>query len=252
MEADLSRFVIQIALLALPGILGSKLYRKLRGRVEKKNWEDFVEILLFSLASYLILSAIVLWCSGAAPARGGEKGEASVGTVYVFQALFKEVDPEDWQELFSQIAWASLIGLGLGLAASYVHRFGVVPFLGRVVFATKRTGDEDIWDVFHTSLKVRWLFVRDHKLGLMYYGFVRHYSDLGKDRELVLENVDVFSNDTAEFCYSVPVLHVCRSKFDLTLEVPAELGDNNSGEQEAEEEIKNGEKGTCTAGKSPE
>ena len=48
----LSGFVIRILFLALPGIIGSKIYKKLRGRPGRETWENFVEILLFSVVAY--------------------------------------------------------------------------------------------------------------------------------------------------------------------------------------------------------
>lgn len=51
---SLSSFLIRIIFLALPGIISSVLYRKLRGRPVRKDWEDYVEIAIFSLASYAL------------------------------------------------------------------------------------------------------------------------------------------------------------------------------------------------------
>jgi hypothetical protein len=49
---NISAFVVRLLFLALPGILGARLYRALRGKRVQKDWEDFVEIALFSLLSY--------------------------------------------------------------------------------------------------------------------------------------------------------------------------------------------------------
>jgi len=49
---SLSSFLIRIIFLALPGIIASIIYRKLIGRRVRKDWEDYVEIAIFSLLSY--------------------------------------------------------------------------------------------------------------------------------------------------------------------------------------------------------
>jgi hypothetical protein len=54
---DIDAAIIRIAFFALPGLLASKLYRKLRGPTRKRVWEDFVELLLFTTLSYLPLAA---------------------------------------------------------------------------------------------------------------------------------------------------------------------------------------------------
>jgi hypothetical protein len=43
----------------------------------------------------------------------------------------------------------------------------------------------------------RLAFVRDNKLNLVYYGLLEQYSDPGETRELLLSNVSVYTNDTA-------------------------------------------------------
>ena len=44
-------FVVRILFLLLPGAIGSVIYWKLKGRNTQKDWEDFFEIVFFSLIS---------------------------------------------------------------------------------------------------------------------------------------------------------------------------------------------------------
>jgi len=199
-----SAFVIRMALTALPGILASKLYRKLRGRTEKKNWEDFVEILVFSLGGYAIYGA----------ASGLLGAEAAA-----FRVLFdesKSFHAKEWGEILA----ASSISLFLALIASGAHQYGLVMKLGHWLRVTKRSGDEDIWYLFHDGQTREWVYVRDHKTKLLYFGWILAYSDSERERELILEDVNVYTNDTAEQLYAVKTMYVSRSSHDLSIEVP--------------------------------
>ena len=243
---NFSAFVIRIAFLALPGLLGSKLYRKLRGRTQKKNWEDFLEILLFSLASYMVLALAVAAYSGAFGAQGerapakeastqqttqpAAKTSKGEWTIPPIDAIWRSGKPLAWDRILT----ASIIGLSLGIVAAYVHNFSLVNRAAIRLKATKRSGDEDVWHELFNSANVQWVFVRDHKLSLVYYGYVRRFSDSEKQRELLLENVDVYTNDQAEPLYSAPALYLSRNSDELTVELPREIGDNESDEVERE------------------
>ena len=163
----LSSFLIRIIFLALPGIVGSILYRKLKGKDSLKDWEDVLEILLFSLLSYAlyglgieILNAIG-WTNS---------------TITAFQALFNETIPIAWREVLI----ASGTGVLLAFFASALYTHKTINRIGRFLRVTRRFGDEDVWNYFNNIREVNWVFVRDHKLDLIYFGWISVYSDSEK------------------------------------------------------------------------
>ena len=228
---DLSAFVIRIAFLALPGLLASALYRKARGRITKKPWEDFLEVMIFSLMSYLLL-ALVISCNNyirknqnkttVIKADSETNPEVSNNTDYkcwpeltIFNAFCDDKVALNWQE----IGYASIIGLILAGIASYIHSYNAITWLLRKIRATRRVADEDIWELFHNSRKADdWLFIRDHKLNLVYFGCITFFSDSEKDRELVIEDVSVF-DENSKLLYECPGLYISRNEFDLTMEL---------------------------------
>ena len=214
---ELSPFVIRLAVLAMPGILASSLYRTLRGVPDKRNWEVATRIFLFSFVSYVLyamiapmVTMVTRMVTGSAGSEGASANDA------ILQALYDHSMPLEW----SQIFWASMIAVVLAFVACGVKHYGLPNRLGVLLRVTRAIGDEDIWEYFHRRSDVDWVFVRDHKLGLVYYGSVRAYSDSGRDRELVLTDVDVSSNDDGTYLYSASVIYVSRRSHELTLEVP--------------------------------
>ncbi len=64
---------------------------------------------------------------------------------------------------------------------------------------------------------IGWVTVRDHKLDLYYYGWIEAWSDSGEERELILREVEVYKNSTAEFLYESDVIYISRKHDDLTI-----------------------------------
>jgi hypothetical protein len=97
--------------------------------------------------------------------------------------------------------------------------------IGQVIRATNRAGDEDVWHFFHNSStepwSSEWIIVRDHKVGLQYFGAVSHWSESGEDRELLLMQVSVFRNSDGTKLYDCDHMYICRNKDDLTMEIHA-------------------------------
>lgn len=240
---DITFPIIKIAFFALPGLTASKVYRKLRGPSDKKPWEDFVELLFFTVTTYLLYAALLtLWCH----ATLSPPNPASQSPPLVPQeSLLCEVAPATpptkpappdpiaipelsipWLQWSNQpLRWqdplfASILGIIVGFVASYFQRYKVINRLGRLLRATNRYGDEDVWEYFHNSPQTpEWLIVRDHKTDLVYFGAIHVFSDTGKERELLMEDVDVFSNqEPVTKLYSVSSMYLCRAPHDLTIE----------------------------------
>ena len=241
---ELSAFVLRTALLFFPGILGALVYRKLRGRPEKKIWEDFVQVLVFSLISYG--ASRILIFMPFAEAAGDKRSIASTrpataskpstdtasedGTKgpSALEALCDQTKPLNWSEL----SIASGFGVIFGFVGGYIHRYSIVNRIGLKIRASNRFGDEDIWETFLNG-RAKWVIVRDLRRNMMFFGFVRYYSDSGKQREILLEEVDVYTNDTGDLLYSSAAVYLCRAPDELSIEVPVELRDQYKGPKQS-------------------
>lgn len=223
---SLSSFLIRIVLLVIPGIIGSLLYRRVRGRASRKDWEDYLEILVFSFLSYGCYGLFVYVLN---------KVRITEDPFAAFKALTNESMPID-APIGHAIFFSSLISVPLAFAASYVDEYKLINKFARLIKASQRFGDEDVWDYFRRSPDTRWVYVRDLRNDIYYYGWIQAWSDPYKERELLLREVDVYKNSTAEFLYAADVVYVSRKHDDLTIE--ADLVSNqptdNGQEPEAE------------------
>ncbi len=189
----------------LPGIIGRMLYYKLIGKREKKDWEEFFEILIFSLVTYIIYANI---CSFFNTGK-------FITEISIFNKILNEEIPIEWNKIYPATALAIIIAL----IASAFHTYKLINKFGRFINVTKRYGDQDLWDLFHNTPNIDWVVIRDHKLDLAYFCYEKYVSDLGKKRELILEDVEVFNN-SGEYLYRTDAMYLAREDYNLTIEVP--------------------------------
>jgi hypothetical protein len=242
---SVSSLAIRIIFLLLPGAIASVLYWKLRGRATRKDWEDALEIIIFSIICYVIyaLSAYLLSFFNSWWLYFGLKAKAFT----YFQAFFDEKVSIDVVEVF----YASMIGVPLALVAAYSYRYKTINKFGQRIGATTHYGDEDVWDFFHHSPAVsgNWVTVRDHKFKLNYQCWIQEFSDTGKERELLLREVQVYNDETGDCLYTRDVMYISRKNDELTIEAtivsPEMLGEelkSNDSENVKQDENETSEK----------
>ncbi len=207
---DLSSFVMKIIILLLPGILASKIYRKLRGKSNKKDWEDFTEIFLFAVMSYVIVGFFKSLRLKLHPFSIS----CNYSAVTTFNAFIDEREILSWDEIFLSV----IIGLLLAFFASYIYRYKIINKFAQLVRASNRYGDEDVWDYFHNMSEVEWVVVRDHKVDLYYYCWIKAFSESGAQRELLLADVSVYNSD-GDYLYDVDAMYLSRDYYDVTIEL---------------------------------
>lgn len=206
---DISSLLIRIVFLVLPGIICRRLYRSLIGKRVQKDWEDFSEILIFSLISYLVYGVAILIVN---------KLHIYYTPIYftTFQAWFDEKVPIHWFE----IVWASAVSLIIAFFASAINKYKVINTLGKFFRVTDQMGETDIWDYLHKNSTYEWFVIRDLKFDLAYFGWIEAFSDSGDKRELIIREVDVYSNATGILLYSADVVYCSRDQYDISIEVP--------------------------------
>ena len=211
---DISGLAVRIIFLLLPGAIAASLYWKLKGRATRKDWEDFLEVIIFSIFSYLLyaICTYVLGCFNFAWIRLGLQAK----TFTQFQAFFDEKVPLDLAEVF----YVSLLSIPLAVLASYSYEYKWLDKVGQKIRVTRRFGDEDVWDFFLRSpnIKENWAIIRDHKLNLYYFCWIETFSDSGKVRELVLREVHVYDEYGTER-YKADLMYLSRKEDELSIEV---------------------------------
>lgn len=208
---EITEFTFRIIIVGIPGIITYFLLSKLIGRVGKNTIEIVLLIFLFSILSYSLYSLLAsIICR-------------IVGIDYsnnIVDKLFKEAD----NVKHTDILFASSVAVFLSFIISYLYRYNVLNWIGQKIGATKKYGDEDVWHYFHNASDKQkndgWIFIRDHKLNLLYYGYISVWSESEKNREIIITDVSVYNNEDGVYLYDTNHLYICRNIDDLSFEVP--------------------------------
>jgi hypothetical protein len=117
--------------------------------------------------------------------------------------------------------WATCIGTILAILWIYGATYKVLWNILNIIKASKRYGDEDVWDFTLNSREpvVEYAHFRDFANELVYAGWVSTFSETDKLRELVLRDVQVF-NFEGEMQYEVPLIYLARTPENIHIEFP--------------------------------
>ncbi len=214
---QLDQFILRLVILLIPGVAGYKVYKQLRstGRTLKqfKDWEDFLNVLLFSLVGYLILwagAAIINFLRDLIAPLTHSQLE-----VYMLRALLDVNVQPNYLEILLAVVVAVLLGIGAAWVSNKKWPFKFF----KTIKVTNHFGDDDVWSFIMNSDDVFWVVVRDHKVDLAYVARIELFSDSGEKRELVLVNVDVRDNKNWKLLYKAERLYISRNDDDLSIEI---------------------------------
>lgn len=201
----------RLLLLCTPGIICYFLCKVLIGPRQKTNVEHILEIFVYSIISYLILSlGEGLWSLLNYGSFDSDVFEVFTGE--------KSLNPKI-------VSGAVASGVFLAIILSYVTNYNLFHRMCQKLRMTKRYGEEDVWHYFHNATdgqQIDWVIVRDYRVKLAYYGHIATWSDSGLTRELLLYDVDVYRNEDYKYLYSLQHLYLSRNAEDISIEVTPE------------------------------
>lgn len=119
---------------------------------------------------------------------------------------------------FKEIGLVSGISVILGCVIAVMSRFKLLNRAARRIGITKKFGELDVWGYMLNMEEVVWVTVRDHNNDLIYDGWVQAFSDDSKDAELLLRDVSIYKNSTAERLYQVGALYLSRNREAISIE----------------------------------
>jgi hypothetical protein len=206
MKLDL--YLFQIAVLFLPGVIWARLDASWAQRAKPTDTEFLIRSFLFGVTSYVVTYLLFLALHRV----------AGLDTDFVFISL---QDMSLTPRIAVEVAAASAVGFALGIVWLFaVNHKWIARFLQHIG-ATKRFGDEDIWDFTFNSRSpaVEYVHLRDFEQKVVYAGYVNAFSETEKLRELVIRDVTVYDFE-GNTMYSVPLLYLSRKPEGVHIEFP--------------------------------
>ena len=198
--------VIQIAILFIPGLIWAQIDSRYALISKPSDTEFFVRAFLFGVVSYC----------------------ATFGFYKIFRWDFVIVDfaNADKKEvvtysIIKEVLWAIATSLVLSVIWIYAATYKLFNRFLRFIRATKKFGDEDVWDYTFNSRygSVDYVHFRDFSNKIVYAGWVDAFSETEKLRELTLRDVQIFDFD-GEKLFEVPRVYLAREAGNIHIEFP--------------------------------
>ncbi|WP_282029608.1 DUF6338 family protein [Paracoccus marcusii] len=211
----MNTLVLTLALIFLPGIIWARLDARYARHVKPSQFELLVNVFVFGLVAYLATYLLYLLPPVAKYATF-DLTRLPLDDTAVAQSLQVVV--------VDDILAATIVALILAPVWLAVQRHKLIVRLLQAVGATKRYGDEDVWDFLLSSDDPRSKYVnlRDDQTGQTFSGYVDMFSEEPGLRELVLSQVQGFETATGAPTIEVARLYLARDPKGMTLEFPAD------------------------------
>ena len=207
----MTEYTIKILIVGIPGIICFFLSQKLYGKRVRSNTDTILLVFLYAVLSYGIVGTVEATLN-----YRNQLGFVS-DTFDIFLGKNQDVS-------LKVLIKGIVAGISLAYILSFCINYNIANRVGQFFRITKRYGDEDVWHYFHNSPDAQkndgWLIVRDLKEQLVYYCYISTWSDSDEERELILSDVSVYSNESGDYLYSTDHIYLSRNKDDLMIEVP--------------------------------
>ena len=196
--------ILQILLWFIPGIIASHLLNLFLQRVELDKLHFTIESLLFGFFSYTILNIIYIII-----------GYVSRTNLHL---SFLKGTSESISLNYIEILLATFIGIILALFFSYITTNDLIHSIARYFKLTHKSGYSEVWNLLLDTTE-KWIIIRDFERDEMYLGNVLSRSEKYEEGELLLSNVTVYINSTAEELYQIEKKYIIFEKSKMCIEV---------------------------------
>ncbi len=196
--------ILQILLWFIPGIIASQLLNLFLQRVELDKLHFTIESLLFGFFSYAILNIIYIII-----------GYVSRTNLHL---SFLKGTSESISLNYIEILLATFIGIILALFFSYITTNDLIHSIARYFKLTHKSGYSEVWNLLLDTTE-KWIIIRDFERDEMYLGNVLSRSEKYEEGELLLSNVTVYINSTAEELYQIEKKYIIFEKSKMCIEV---------------------------------
>ncbi|MGB7372326.1 hypothetical protein [Erythrobacter sp.] len=211
---DVSFASIQIAILALPGILWAGLDSSTSHSAKTTGLRFWLKVFVFGLFSYAVLALFYRWLG------------------FDFDAFqFDTENQSNFADKADEVIWAVPLSLVLACLWIAAKTHGIIPRFLRWVRISDASGCDDIWEysLSKQSPVGNWVHVRDFQNKAIYEGWVKAYSDGTDVRELLLGHVSVYGFD-GEKAYDQHALYLSRPTDNMNLEFCVEVNNERQSE----------------------
>lgn len=199
--------LVQIAIAFLPGMIWARIEQRYVGNSPRSHTDFFINALVFGLATYSVV--YVVYAAFGLEFSLTIQGDGDAATIDL--ALFAD-----------EILVSLPLSLALALLWVYSANHKWLGWIVKRIGASKRYGDEDVWNFAFNSRDAfnEYVHVRDRSSSITIAGWVSAFSDNEGLRELLIRDAQTFDLDTGEMISEAPHLYIARDRSDILIEFP--------------------------------
>ena len=218
---SISEFAWRLILIFTPGIVCLIIIRYLTIYREYSNFFFFVYSSILGLLSYSFLELIYwsyhLYCFSNWPHSGYEEPILLGNNLDIWKTIQNGDGGIPIDELLISLLF---IAIPLALVFSKIIQEKVIIRAAQKLKITNKFGDDDLWSYFLNSKEIYWVWLRDLKRGVIYYGKIGSFSGPEREREILLLDVTVYSEGEGgvEELYISPAIYLTLNKFEFSIE----------------------------------
>ena len=214
MKIDMLLF--QLAIVFLPGLIWAQLDASYAMKERPSPAEFLIRAFMFGLVTYV---GVYCWYE----AWG-----------YSFSLIgISDSDSKIFlsKEFIDEISISVPFSFALAVIWIYAATYKWLTRFLHLIRATRKYGDEDVWDLTFSSSVVKpdYVHVRDFDKGIVYAGWVEAFSETGKLRELLLSDALIYDDSGEETTIeettieetTIRFLYIARDKTDIHIEFPS-------------------------------
>jgi hypothetical protein len=202
-------FFFQLVLVFVPGLIWERIDSKYGKDRATQQWDILRRAFIFGLASYLVTFCLYWLVSLRFPQVSFQVFAIKKDAEFLDAGSFKLIVIATGVSLVCSVLW--LYAMNRKLFTRLLQKIG----------ATRRYGDEDVWDFMFNSGRpeVEYVHVRDFEKKLVYCGWVEAWSESEKQRELVIKDVIVYDIE-GNFLFETARVYLARKADNIDIEFP--------------------------------
>ena len=202
-------FFFQLIIIFIPGIIWERMDAQFGPSKIIQQWDILRRTFVFGLAAYVVTFCIYWMASWFI---GGLNFQ-----LFKFAKDVEFLDAGSIRLIFA----ASVVSVACAVLWLYASTYKLLTQLLQRIKATKRYGDEDVWDYTFNSGRpeVEYVHVRDFDKKITYAGWVEAFSESEKQRELRLRDVLVYDFE-GKVLFETPRVYLARKADNIDIEFP--------------------------------
>jgi len=206
-------FFFQLIIIFIPGIIWERMDAQFGPSKTIQQWDILRRTFIFGLSAY-----VVTFCSYWAASW------FISGLNFQLFKFAKDVEFLDGGSI-KLIFAASVVSIGCAVLWLYASTYKLLTRLLQWMNATKRYGDEDVWDFTFNSGRpeVEYIHLRDFEKKITYAGWVEAFSETEKQRELRLRDVIAYDFE-GNILFETPRVYLARKMDNIDIEFPYRPG----------------------------